>query len=36
MNNRTDLTEGKVEVRYPQHEDPGTNLTDRFDEILTD
>ena len=36
MNNRTDLTEGKVEVRYPQHEDPGTNLTDRFGEILTD
>ena len=36
MNNRTDLTEGKVEVRYPQPEDPGTNLTDRFDEILTD
>ena len=36
MNNRTDLTEGKVGVRYPQHEDPGTNLTDRFGEILTD
>lgn len=36
MNNHTDLKEGKVEVRYPQHEDPGTNLTDRFGEILTD
>ena len=36
MNSHTDLTEGKIEVRYPQHEDPGTNLTDRFDEILTD
>lgn len=36
MNNHTDIREGKVEVRYPQHEDPGTNLTDRFDEILTD